>query len=494
MIIRFKDWTPDASDLGSPGVETAKNVLPSADGYHPMPSLSVITGATTARPRGSIEAFDKDDTSYQYVGDTTKLYELNENNLTWTDVTNTGGAYATGSTEVWKFVRWENKVLATNFSDNPQQITMGGANFSDLTSAFRARNITVVGDFVVASNTYDSTDGNVPNRVRWSAIGDETDYTVSASTLSDYNDLTTGGPIREIVGGEVGIIICDKSVFRMTFVGAPVVFRFDEILPDVGTNLPNCVASIGDSVYFISQQGFIELTANGTGINRIGAGKVDKWFLDDLDPDYPDRVSALADPTSNRIFWAYPGSGNTSGLPNKIMCYDRTFQRWSLIEEDITLLARAKGIDPTLDELDALGYDDLDAMDVSLDSDQFKGSSLQLSGFNGDNKLGFFRGVNKSATITTPEYELNPGYQTALKAFRPLVDCGTVSARVAKRDRLSDEETYSSSLTQSPSGRFTSRQRARYHRFELSITGNDWTDAIGVSIDPEDAPRVGRRG
>jgi hypothetical protein len=279
----------------------------------------------------------------------------------------------------------------------------------------------------------------------------------------------------------------------MSWVGAPVVFQFDEILPDIGTNMPGCVASIGDNVYFISQQGFIELTANGTGVNRIGAGKVDKWFLDDLDPDYPDRVSAIADPTSNRIFWAYPGSGNTSGRPNKIICYDRTFQRWSLIEEEVQILLQSKGIGKTLDELDSLGFDNIDTMTVSLDSDQFKGDALQLSAFDENNKLGFFRAANKTATLTTPEWELNPGYQTALKAFRPLVDGGTVTARIGKRDRQSDSVTYSSSLTQSSSGRFTSRERGKYHRFELTVTGDDWTDAIGVAIDPEDAPRVGRR-
>lgn len=493
MIVRFSDWTPDASDLGSVGNVDAKNVLPSSDGYHPMPSLSVITAATTGRPLGAIEAFDKDNTSYQYVGDATKLYELNENDLTWTDVTNTGGAYTTTSGEVWNFVRWENKVLAVNWDDSPQQITFGGANFSNLTTAFKARNITVIGDFVVASNTYDVTDGNVPNRVRWSAIGDETDWTVSASTLSDFRDLTTGGPIRKIVGGEVGIIISDRSVFRMTFVGAPTVFQIDEILPDIGTPYPNSVASIGDNVYFVSQQGFVELTGNGTGVNRIGAGKVDRTFLDDLDPDYKDRLNAIADPISNRIFWAYPGSGNTSGRCNKIICYDRTFQRWSLIEEETNLLLQAKGVPITLDELDSLGFTNIDTMTVSFDSDTFKQTASQLAAFDEDFKLGFFRGFNKTATLTTPEWSLNPGYRTALKAFRPLVDGGTVTAEIGIRDRQSDSVTFKSSVSQSSTGRFTQRASAVYHRFRLTITGESWTDAIGIQIDPEDMPRVGRR-
>jgi len=470
MKIRFLDWQPDAADLGTAGNVQVTNCTPSQYSYQPFPQLSVVTNALTARPRGAIEAFDRNNTSYQYVGDATKLYELNEADLTWTDVTNTGGAYTTGSGEVWRMTRWENKVLATNFSDNPQQITMGAANFSDLTTAFKCRNITVIRDFVVASNTYDATDGNVPNRVRWSAIGDETSWTVSATTLADYRDLTTGGPIKRIIGGEVGIIVSERSIFRMTFVGAPVVFQIDEIQPDVGTISGGSVTSLGDSVYLISDQGFIEVVGNGTGVNSIGAGKVDQWFFDEYDSDYPDRIFSMADPTNNRILWCFPGSGNTAGRPNKIVVYDRTFGKWALVEEEVEIILRSKGINFTLDELDSLGYTSIDEMTISLDSNQFKVLSAQIGAFNTDFKLGFFRGVNKTATLETGEFQLNEGFQTQLKAFSPLIDGGTVTAEVGTRDRLSDAVTWGSSLTQSSSGRFTSRNNAKFHRIRLTVS------------------------
>lgn len=488
-VIQFADWTPDAADIGSSGAITVTNAVPSRTGYQPFGALSIVTAAISARPIGGIEAFDNSGTSYQYVGDAGNLYELNENDLTWTEVSKAATTYATASTDYWEFVRWENKVLGVNFADNPQQITFGGANFTDLTTAFKARHITVIGDFVVMGNTYDGSDGNVPNRVRWSAQGDETDYTVSTSTLSDYRDLTTGGAIQKILGGEVGIIISERSVFRMSYIGAPVVFQIDEVMPDIGTPSPGSVCRLGDSVYFLSSQGFIELIGNGTGINYIGAGKVDRFFLGDLDPDYYHRMSCISDPTTNRIAWAYPGSGNTSGRPNKIIIYDRTFQKWALIEEEVEFLLRAKGIGVTLDELDSLGYTNIDTMDVSLDSALFKVSANQFGAFDEDYKLGFFRGNAKTATLITQETELNAGYNTFLTAFRPLVDMGTVTARVGHRARLSDDVTWTSSLSQSTSGRFTQRVNDRFHRFELTISGSDWTDAIGVIVDPKDARR-----
>lgn len=493
MIIKFQDWQPDSADYGTLGSVTVVNVAPAQYGFQPWPDFANVSSAVAARPLGGIEAFDKDQISYMYAGSAAKLYQLDPTDLTWTDTTNIGGDYTTASGEDWSFARWENKILGVNFTNSPQQITMGAANFSDLTTAFRARNIAVVRDFVVASNTYDATDGNVPNRVRWSAIGDETDWTVSASTLSDYRDLTTGGSIRKIVGGEVGIIVSERSIFRMSFVGAPTVFQIDEIQPDIGTIAGGSVTNLGDSVFMISAQGFIEVSGGGTGILPIGAGKVDQWFFDDYDSDYPERISAIADPANNRIVWSYPGRSNVSGRPNKMLVFDRTFQKWSLIEQEVELLMRSKGFSFTLDQLDALGFTNLDTMTISLDDSAFKSLSSQIAGFSSDFKLGFFSGANKTATLETAESQLNEGYMTALNAFSPMVDGATVTANIGYRNRLSDAVTWGSDLTQSSSGRFTVRANAKYHRFRLNVTGDSWLDAIGVQIDQPDAPRGAKR-
>src|SRR5690606_8482560 len=154
----------------------------------------------------------------------------------------------------WQFVSWKNKVLATNFNDNPQQITFGAGNFSNLTTAFKARHITTIRDFVVVANTSDATDGLVPSRVRWSAFNDETDWTVSPSTLSDFNDLKIA-PVIRILGGEYGIICQRNSIWRMTFVGAPIVFQFDEVLPGFGPIATGAIAQDGDLAYFLSDRG-----------------------------------------------------------------------------------------------------------------------------------------------------------------------------------------------------------------------------------------------
>ena len=108
--------------------------------------------------------------------------------------------------------------------------------------------------------------------------------------------------------------------------------------------------------------------------------------------------------------------------------------------------------------------------------------------------MGFFRGANKTATLETAEVQLNEGYVTALNAFSPMVDGGTIVANVGTRNRLSDSVVWGADLTQSSSGRFTSRNNAKFHRFRFTLTGDAWIDAVGIQIGVEDAPRGARRG
>jgi hypothetical protein len=133
-------------------------------------------------------------------------------------------------------------------------------------------------------------------------------------------------------------------------------------------------------------------------------------------------------------------------------------------------------------------------MGVSLDDSQFKGGTPQFSAFTTTFENANFSGTPLTAMVTTKEMEVNPGRRTQMNAFAPMVDGGTVTARVGTRDRQIDMMTWGSSLNQSASGRFTTRANARFHRFELTASG-DWTDIIGVQVNTrEDAKQAGRRG
>lgn len=487
-VITFGEWAPDRAPIDNPGVITAKNVYPSSSGFRPVKSLQAATDALTARPRGAIQVTDKDLNVIQFAGDETKLYENASNS--WGDKS-IGGGYSTGTEEVWEFAAWENKILATNFSDNPQQLTFGAANFSNLTTTLKARHITVIRDFVVFANTFDATDGNKPNRIRWSAFGDETDYIVSASTLSDFQDLKTSQPIERVFGGEYGVIFQKNNIWRMSFVGAPVVFQFDQTIPGIGLMTPGAAVQDGDSIYFLSDRGFYSVL-NGTQASAIGSEMVDRFVLDDIDQNNLHRVSSAIDPTTQRVYWAYPGSGNIGGTPNKIVVYDRSINRWSLIEQNVELLWSAGGVATTLEDLDAISSS-LDDLGASLDSNRWSGGAAILGAFDTTFKSGSFDGSNMDATIITREFQFNDNARTMLTSFTPIIDGGTVTAKVHTRDKQSDAVTTGSTLNQTSTGRFTTRNNARFHRMEFNLSGT-WKHAVGMEVDAKSAKRTGGRG
>jgi hypothetical protein len=490
-IIPFNEWIPDASDLGNPGSVSIRNAVPSINSYQPHPSLVTTTSALTDYPRGAIEAKDAAENVYQYAGDETNLYELVGS--TWTDVSKVATTYTTATKSRWTFVRWKEKIIATNYDDNPQQIGFSGANFTDLTTALRFRHVGVVGDFVVAGDTFDGTDGARRDRVRWSAIGDETDWTVSPTTLAGYVDLNVGGGIQQIVGGQYGVILSERSVFRMVFVGTPKTFQIDEVMPGVGVIGPGCAAVMGNTVYFPSEHGFVALRG-GANETFIGAGRVDEYFRNDLDEDYVYRISTVADPKSRRVYWAYPGAGNTAGRPNRVIVYDTVLNKWGILDIDVEFMWRAGGVGSTLEQLDTLFGTNIDTdVPVSLDDASLKGSAPLLAGFDTAYTSGSFSGVNLDATLVTKETELHTGSRTQLNGFKPLINAGTVTARVGYRNRQADLVSWTPSLTLRNSGRFTRRVNANYHRFELSLS-DGWTDAIGVQVEPRDARKAEGRG
>lgn len=479
-MIPFAEWLPDQQDLNNPGATVAKNVVPHANGYKPLPSLQVYSDALSARPRGMFVARDADNTVYTYVGDETKLYSLAD--AAWTDVSRTASAYTTAATGYWEFAKWGENLLATNFANEIQKIALGGTNFADLDGGPpKARHIAVVRNFVVTGNTFDSVDGNVPNRVRWSAADDEESWTVSASTQADYEDLYgAGGWVQRVFGGEYGVVFQESSVWRMTYVGTPTIFTFDEVLPKHGLLAPGAACQFGDLIFFLSPVG-LEVLTNGSTAQSIGANKIDRFLFDDLDSGNLDRLHCAVDTEKRHFYMAYPGVDNTDGRCNRIVIYDWTIGKWSFAEVESHLIGAAQTPGVTLDGLDSY-FASLDDVTPSLDDPVWQGGAPQLIAFNSDFKLAFFSGDPMSAVIETRELNLSPNKRTLLNAVRPLIDGGSTSIQVATRNLQSASESWSATTSVSSTGRATLRRNARYHRVRANISGA-WTHAQGVEVD-----------
>ncbi|HEX7766511.1 MAG TPA: hypothetical protein VF443_07335, partial [Nitrospira sp.] len=390
----FGEWLPDFPPMNNPGATVAKNVLPAPGGYRSFPSLVTYSNSLGAVCKGAIVARDNSGNYFNYAGDQSAIYVLSA--TSWTNLTRSagaGGAYTVASTDFWEFTQFGTTLIGVNgLTDTPQVLTVGAATvFQNLGgSPPKAKHIATVRDFVVMGNISASTTYS-PQAVRWCGINNSTTWTADAATLADQQDLVgDGGWVQKIVGGEYGTVFQERAIFRMTFAGSPLVFQFDCIHNNIGAFAPQSVISYRNFIFFIAEQGFCML--DGSNVTPIGANKVDRTFFADLDYNYIHRIQATIDPLRKIVCWAYPGTGNTGGNPNRVMIFHWDTKRWSRIEDlNIEYLFANKTVAVALDSLDTF-FSSIDAVVPNLDDAQWAGGTALFSAFNNRHQLANFNG------------------------------------------------------------------------------------------------------
>lgn len=484
ITIPFAGWMPDRAALGNPGMIEALNVIPTKDGFGPLADFGTAqSSALTARCQGMFYAIDVNGTVYLFAGDATKLYQLGLGTTTWSDVSKSGG-YTTAADGKWEFARFGTSVImATNFDDAVQSMTIGGTIFADVitsTQKPKARHIAATRDFVVLGNTYDTTDGNRPSRIWWSAISDENDFAPDADTQCDFQDLTKGGWVQALAGNiEYFLVIQETQVSRATYVGSPLVFDIQVISDEHGTPLPGSVISLGRRTWFIDERGFME--CDGLTVTPIGHEQVDKEFWDNFDVTYRSLVSAAIDPVRKVVFWSFATTGNV--IPNKLFMFNYVERTWANANVTIDIIGSVANQGLSLDDLDTITTD-LDALPFSLDSRAWTGGTSRLGAFKTDDKLYHFDSSNLAATLETGEKQLFPGRVAKVKNTRPLTDGGTITVAAAPRFTQQATATFGSAASANSFGENPLMSVGRYHRFRTSIAAaGTWTHAQGIQIE-----------
>ncbi|MBX6322656.1 MAG: hypothetical protein IRY94_12565, partial [Rhodospirillaceae bacterium] len=459
MIVPFGDYRPDLPALDNPGVTVARNVIPGPASYRPLAGPVPYSGALPGRCQGAFAAQDAAGNVVNFAGTATGLYRLSGTG--WTEVTRaTGGPYATPADGAWRFAQFGRLVIAVNGVDAPQKWTLGSSTgFAALGGEPPvAACVATVRDFVVMGRI-----GETPGRIRWSAINDAESWAVSAATQADFQDLPDGGWVQGIVGGEAGIVLQERAIKRMSYVGAPLVFQIDEIARGRGAAAPGSIAACERTVFFLDHDGFYALTG-ADGLTAIGDRRVDRTFWSRVDQRYLDRVSAAIDPANKLYLVAYPAAGHVGGRPNRLLIYNWAADRWSEAELELDLLHTALSESSyDLDALDAVSAS-LDALDFSLDSRVWTGGLVLPALFDAESRLSLFTGPNLEAVVETGETQLSPGGQALVTAMRPLADGGTVAAQVGTRDRPDAPVTWSGPSPRNAVGACPVRARGRYHR------------------------------
>ena len=469
--------------------------------YFPTKSVT-ITGATQANPCVITSAGHGFRTGVQVTisgvvgmtqlnGNTYTITRINANTFSLNGVNSTGfTAYSSGGTAVtykylmdvsrtasaytattlWTFTQFGQKVIGANGVDELQSWTVGSSsNFADLAAAApTAQFVTTVRDFVVAGKT-----STYPNRVYWSDINDETDWTPGAASQSDTQDIPDGGEIRGITGGEFGIVLLERSVVRMTYVGAPLFFQFDNVTSALGCYESRSVVRYGALTYFLSDDGFY--MTDGQQVKPIGSERIDRWFFDICDPGKFDQMSAAVDPINKTVSWCF-----TDIFANQqLLVYNWSTDKWSHGDTTANFISTIATSGTDLEALSAL-YPTLDTVPASLDSRIWVGGKLLAGGVSGA-KLISFGGSALTAELQTGDIEAQ-GLETLATLARPIIDGGSATIAIASRKRLDGNISYASAVAADSDNRVSLRSRGKYHRLSVVPTGN-WSSLVGTDLD-----------
>lgn len=477
VFLPAAEWTPDLAPINSIGTESVVNVYPQGNCYRPWKQFSAVTDALDARCQGAIGAKDNSGQAANFAGDATKLYKLSST-LLWEDVTRTsGGAYATSADEFWEFTQFGLNIIAVNGTDDPQVYTLGSSsNFAALGgSPPSARHIAVVRDFVVLGNL-----STGEQKIQWSGFNNSAAWTVGANQ-SDEQDFPDGGWVQRIVGGEVGYVIQERAIRRMTYVGGDVIFQIDKVENLRGTRAPQSVVQLGPTFFYLGQDGFYWFT--GESSKAIGSQKVNGYFLDDVNESFIYRVAAAIDPQKRVVLWAYPSNNSTVGATDKIIGYKWDEDKWFNLEIELDYMYQSASLGVTLDGLDSI-YPNLDTMPISLDSAAFVGGALTLAAFNTSFEQGEFTGTPLEATVATEEFQPNTGGRVFVNNTLPVISSSSARIRIGSRERRADTVAYTGYSTMLDSGHCPIRASGRSVFAEMNVpAGTTWDEFQGMEVE-----------
>jgi|ETNvirnome_2_130_1030620.scaffolds.fasta_scaffold00094_4 hypothetical protein len=487
-MIPFGAYRPDLPAYNNPGALTAKNVLPARGSYRPMPDLAVYSGALSARAQGAMFELDNAGNVNGFAGDASKLYRLLAASTAWSDESIAGG-YTTGADERWNFAQDGLRTLATNFTDAIQSYVIGtSTEFAVLSAnAPKCRYMKMAKRFLVTANTSDGTDGNVPDRVWWSAIDDVTDWptpggaSAVAAQSGRLNLRGGGGWIMGMAAGLAGADLAiwqERALWRAIYLGGDLVWQFDHVEGARGTPAPGSIVQLGGVIWYLGEDGFYQF--DGMTSTPIGASKIDKTFYDELDQLYFGRITSAVDPVNKLVFWSYPNSGATAGAPNRFVVYNWETGEWANGDLVVQMLATTLSFGYTVETLDNINAS-IDALPFSLDSRAYTDGRLLLSAFDSNNKLDYFTGANLAATIDTGEFGDPGGRRVFVTGLRPIVDGGTVTAGLRYRDTPQASLTANTATAAGSDGVCPQRVSTRYARGRVNIAaGGTWSHAQGI--------------
>lgn len=478
--ILFGAWTPDEPDRQNGSTEAKGCIAIGKQAYAPFKSFSAYNGSSAASATQMIGAkgiYTGEGDGAIFFGDTTKLYWLVSRVAT--DISKSGG-YTVSADDAWTFAQHDDYVVAVADGVPPQVYQLGVSSlFANLGgSPPNFTTIARVGGFLM---------GGLGAYVKWCGFNAITSWTPSVTTQAGEQDLDqAGGHVKCIVGGEYATIFQERHIRRAIYTGPPTIWDFgqDPIESRRGTLSPYSAASYGRNVFYASDDGFYVF--DGQQSVGIGEGRVDDYFVKNLNYGYRHRVCVGFDAQRKLAVFGFPAGSSTK--ISELLIYHIPTGRWTHDALDLELLYDLP-VDPlTVDNFHTYETsDDLDTSNldgITIDSNVFDDRRRLLAGTDTSHRVGTFSGANRAATIDTQEFEPAPGRRALITEIWPITDVqqGSISAAVGYRRALPGASvTYTNATQMNARGFCPQRIDARFVRGRLQIAASSiWNRAEGM--------------
>ena len=323
------DLTPE--ELGN-GVWSSTNNMRFNNGYAERYRGTVQTFATPSVTPYYIAPYATTSARFWVHAGLASVYV--DDGTTRTDIT---GTAPTGAIDnKWTGGSLNGILVLNNGVDNPMFWNGDtGTNLATLTGwtgTWKAQAVRPFKNFIVA---LDITKGanRYPHMVKWSDIAvpgaiptswDETNPALDAGEqdLAETPDLL----VDCLPLGDVNIIYKERSMYAMTYVGAPYIFRFQRLPGESGMLARGCAVN--------TPLGHVVLTAgdvvvnNGTGVQSIANGAVRNYIFKNIDSTNYRRAFVTANPQRNEVWICFPyGSSETC---NTACVWNWVDKSWSI--------------------------------------------------------------------------------------------------------------------------------------------------------------------
>ncbi len=459
----FGEWLPDQPGVAG-SVTDAVNCYPVTNGYAPIRDAADYSDAAGETLLVTF-AGKSAGASTLFAASATSIYKFDSSDASLDAVKTSYSAI-----ESWDVTQFGSKMILANGSSKLQYWDLGASTtVSDLDAAApTAKYVTVVRDFVVAANV-----GGEENKVYWSDINDETDWTPGAASQSDTQVIPDGGDITGLAGGEYGLIFMERAVYRMSYSGSPYFFQFDAISRTLGCISNGSIAQFGGLTYFLADDGFY--VCDGQTVKNIGVEKVNRWFFENAIPtEIPISMSATVDPIRKLVIWNFK---NTMG-GRYLLYFSIDLGKWSYATTDVSYIAYGFTPSATLEQVDNYNTS-IDALDIPLDSRVFAGGQLLALGVR-EQKIVALSGAFKSAYVVSGDIDTGRSIITLAK---PIIDNGTGTVAVASRTLLADTVEFGTAVAADSENRCSLRSNGNYHRVKVSPTSVNWKTLVGVEVE-----------